>query len=943
MEKRIFPITMLADSLKDVLENKQILLNTPCTKDLGKRLYNDFQLNSIQINIYDDIINSNTSNSIETTEFTTDSELSGVVTTVNSWLKSLVNSSNSIKTTTLKYNSFGNLAEDLKSIFYDNGSKSFSFEDCSIIDKNLGNNTLPPILLAEESPKVFLSKEDFLNNKYSDFRRYISDVLINYYESLINDILSLVKEIDIKFKDYLKLKEFENVSLDYLEDEVFKNTFIRYQNPSNNGIGFYLEEEPKVHTSPYVKTYKVVLCVPKVSYNEDYSSLNIEGYSFVMISNRLDTLPVDAVQTELDSEIKNIKRALEGDRGPNSSAILKCTPSNNTCEYDTKSDSLYVKRYMILNKRLNKLNGPLYTAKRYLDEINFINDTNLEDTSLIKAYSNDLETLKVLKNTPLKYFTSKEVPSTIPRGKFVTQEVFDILTNQIGEHCYLTCGPCSIRDTCPFYDQDAYLKTVCPPTNVIELWFKDNKIDLIDTTSIDFKTEDSEGLDINDMLKNLYKPYSAINLVAEDSYEATVVESQEPEEEEPFNKKKNVLQRKTSELEKLLKGQTTSPNLNFSSDRDSLDWLVGGYFGTVQKSNNSCFDPNSATNVTLPNGYQDIEFPDYTFLYDTLFLEDTETEFNYKETGNTPYDGITLELYNSLNNKVNYTGKAAIKEATSLKLLTLSDKVNPFDEVFLISEDDTSGIKIPFYKNGAKVEDVTPTPMICLGRICDISMDCNDFSHLAQKQEVLFDSNNPLNVSLQKSSSDKEDMGRNLVQWNINMLKGNSMYNPVNPMEHKGQDQFWMKTIYQKNTENLESGLFDVYSGRDRFASGDIGELTIDPQHPDLGRILLGKPFMINKENFGRKCTIKIADSAKDNSNDIQWSIPWISPRHLKQKFNLSINTAEDKIPEDVKEQIQFLQETRRVALTQMKTNLRLVVVHYSKPLDCYESYYKFD
>ena len=49
-----------------------------------------------------------------------------------------------------------------------------------------------------------MSKEDFLNNKYSDFRRYISDVLINYYESLIEELDQQIAQLDKQMSDAKK-------------------------------------------------------------------------------------------------------------------------------------------------------------------------------------------------------------------------------------------------------------------------------------------------------------------------------------------------------------------------------------------------------------------------------------------------------------------------------------------------------------------------------------------------------------------------------------------------------------------------------------------------------------------------------------------------------------------------------------------------------------------
>ena len=951
MENRIFPVTILSESLQDVITNEKTLMNTPCTSSLGQRIHADFGIENIIVKLYNP---NNPNANLETfdNEVLNNYELKEAIEKTNNDLANIVKKTSSEKSIEipLKYNSIESIQKGLENTVSYN-SDGFSFEACSAIDTFFGNNTLPPILLAEEEPKVFFGQSNFENNEYSSFRRYIPDTFTEYYTSIVQGICNTIVKLDNKLKDYirdtLKLTPAENFTLKNISDMLFgKDGY------SNKGISYYLEEISNQQTSSFVKSYEVTLCVPKLEYTHktfkegeepdletwnNLSELTIVGYNYILISERIDTLPLDAIQTELDREVNNIKKALEGSINTNSNSLLLCTPEKNNCDYDKKSDSLYVKRYMMLNKRLNKINGPLYTAKRNLDEIKYLDSTVEQGESLVNTYKNDLETLKVLKSTPLVYINSSEVPNTIPQGKFITQEVYDKLKSQIGEHCYLTCGPCSIRSTCPFHDQDAYLKTVCPSTNHIELWFKDNKIDLIDATSVSLQAEsssDSEFLDISSMLEAIKNPYKVIDLVSEDSYEEAVSKgnvSNTEVDSTVLNKKDNILQKKTIKLEEALSSER---NLQFSPERDSLDWLNGGYFGTIQKSNNNCFNPDSDINITLPGGYQNIEFPDYTFLYDTIFLEDTETEFDYKETGNIPYDNITLELDGTL-----YKGTAAIKKATSLKLFK-QDNVNNFDEVYLISEDDTSSIKIPYYEGNKKLFEVTPPPLVCLGRIGDLAIDCNDFSHLAQQQEVIYSSDIGNKVSVKMSSKNKEDMGRNLVQWNINMLKGNSMYNPVNPDTHSGQDQFWMKTIYQKNTKNGDTNLFDVYSGRDRFTSENIGELAIDPQHPDLGRILLGKPFIISKENFGRKCIIKIADENQNQLNDIKWSIPWISPRHIKQEFSL---LGIDGLTDDIINKIRFLQETRRVVLTQMKTNLRLVVVHYSKDLDNYMSYFKFD
>lgn len=978
IDTTFFPITALPQSLQKLLESSDVLMRYKETENLGNRI--------TQVNIPTDSSGQKSllfSRKIYSyvnplvNKINQNSSLTDIVAALKSITSTSFLKVNYTQNIPLRYRTITEYKEKLDNTLINDGV--FSWDECSTLDDLFGTDTLPVIFLTESSPENYYTSkgepfETAPNPNKEAFKNFIPDNFIEYFNKLIDTYIQGVLAMDKTLKDILNGKINSvggEVTLTYLTSEEVYKVLFNLNNPrvtigntdkAQPGIYFYFDKiSDAKFKDTIVSPYKIILCLPPFEYTNINSSIggsdssllsdlekldyfnNITllskskatNYKTLEMVPRLETIPYDVEQAQIDTLISKIKYELDGDLN-NSTSTVVCTPLENTPKYyvdkedssKNSSESLYYKRYVILNQRLNRLNGPLYHAQRLLESIKFVEDQDSTKESYQSIYNEDLKNLQVLDHTSVYYLPKSQIMDINSRGKFIRQDDIDTIRSSINDKCLLTCGPCSLKDVCPFYNEEELIKKLCPPLLSIELWFKDNELLLIDSTE-------------NNLLKTLVQNVS-------DSTDNTL----------SFNNVMSIYSGVTygnsSEEQPIcllndLESKLTSANIGFNKEKTPIGWLTGGRFGTVQENDLSMYiDEKGNPLVEFPStDFTVNDLPRYSILNDTVFLEDTETFFNYT-TDTQKTDVIYTDSKGTV---YNFTGENGIKlrRASSFKLF---EDCNPFDEVFLVSEDDTSALNAP--------------PMICLGRLQDLSYNMDNYNHLSLPVESLGVSSN---LELSPPPTDED-----IITWNLNLLNSVALRGTLdkesftNPVTHKNQNQFWMKKIYKRvpSSDNVEK--FYVYKGRDRVSTDNI-ELVINTEHPNIGELLMGKSPIITYENFTRKVSFKIAE-VSTTGTQYYWTIPWISPRHyeeiLKRKYNKFRSSLPAKAINDIEEMVKSVEEDsskwelkireeicrlliceekekRRIVLPLMKTKLRLIVVHYDSAFEDFEKLASWD
>lgn len=288
-------------------------------------------------------------------------------------------------------------------------------------------------------------------------------------------------------------------------------------------------------------------------------------------------------------------------------------------------DSLYYKRYNILNQRLNKYTGALYHV------------ANLEKS--LSTLSNGASSLRE------KLFYFQELLDIIPvenyrqlvyiGNKFIDAFKYDTLRKHAGDVCLLTCGACSVKHICPYYDEREVILTMLNEEEDFVFYFKDNMLNQVESIK-------ENGTSIIDGFLEVHNPYSEI-----------------VQDDEPVRLIDDVIEKIVS----------IDPNFKLESEEstdvyyDAMGWLTKGRYGTVD-----IVDKENPVN----NKY----------LYDVFFIGDTESYFEYSSGDEF---------------SITYQGKSYVvrmKEATDF-----TENIKSNDDLFLVSDDGYDPIYIGRAKN----------------------------------------------------------------------------------------------------------------------------------------------------------------------------------------------------------------------------------------------------
>lgn len=605
----------------------------------------------------------------------------------------------------------------------------------------------------------------------------------------------------------------------------------------------------------------------------------------------------DASEAMLMAIVDIARKAITG---KGTDKILPGTPVK-MLETDTEPSGdptgLYFKRYQALNTRMNRLNGPLASAGRYLRNQSALVSLNDVEEQAIETYKNLMTVVPIAQMAEIAYMpTQLATASTIPLdGKFYYTAEMTQLRQQISDKCVLTCHSCPVKDNCIFYNEEEILKLYCTPAQYIDLYFKDNELDLLyydedpDQYSPDIyeyeevinpETEKLEKCRIGESIGHeyfqaLHKPYSEILMKYQGKTLTKVAENR------PIRKDVDsdyfVMPSIETEFH-------NSPKIAWNENLDgNLSWLTNARYGTVEV--------NDAVSL-LEKNYPALRssLRPYKYLYNAVYVFDEETEFDYSPSANF-YNIDDFYIFDKEGNPHRYGGRTRIKLPTSLKAFM---EARNSDDVYLISDDTRDS-------NNNEI-----VPVIYLDTI----------GNLRKPGRTTFNINTTSTEGI-KIAGDRAVYAQDIANWCVRYAKNHNANEPASGVEPLGshrslaenRDQYWMEYLSKQVKNN--KGVLETITvpGRPRIASG-YQEPLLDPENPNEAAIISGKPGTANYINFVRRFSIKLCDVDPTDISKVHWRIKWIK----------GLDNPET---DDEKKQIE---EKRRI-LPLMKTNLRLVIV----------------
>lgn len=527
---------------------------------------------------------------------------------------------------------------------------------------------------------------------------------------------------------------------------------------------------------------------------------------------------IDITENVMWGLVEYIKTNLEGTNpnNENNPYYIKYVEGEDT-ELVGRPNSLYYKRYQMLNNRMNRLTGPLWKASSTLRNTKILDTlSNIKDQTIV-SYDPYLEVMPISSMDSLVYMPTKEaaLSSDTLKGKFYSQEEIDALRTQINKKCVLTCTKCTIQDTCPFYDKEEIIKQYCSGIESIDIWVKDNELDLIyydeDDASPTLISDDTkEGINLS-KLELVHKPYAEIN-------------------------KRFGVEEVINDLEDVRTQLSENSTLKYEDFvRDDMGWLLGARYGTVQKNSMKDLMVNNEEYSTVVD-----KIHPYSYMYDALFIEDEESYVMYSPSKHR-YN-VEFEM-GKPGQKRHYKGNTKLKIPSSLKIL-FENKAE--DDVYLVSDDTVDS-------NGEPI-----LPLIYLGKIKNLSyvFDLTDDGIEGGVSDPL----------------DRKLYANDVAQWCMNYYKGNLYEYPIGEASggitdnYRDKDQYWMEKVYKQIDDK-----WYTFSGRKREHSGYCTPL-IDTEEFDDILAVSGRPMIANYINFLRKVSLRMYD--RDTQ---EWLIPWVN------------------------------------------------------------------
>jgi len=414
--------------------------------------------------------------------------------------------------------------------------------------------------------------------------------------------------------------------------------------------------------------------------------------------------PGDVVsEAALDTLVSSLKEALDGTLA--GSYPVRFLPGDSSPQ--GRLDSLYYQRYIFLNNRMNKSEGTLSKAASMLGNWSLVKDSDMFKAGQVDGYLPYIDAVPVSNIDSMLYVPPA---SEAEEGRFYIQKVIDGIKNQISDKCMLICSPCPVRDTCPFYDEASVLKQYVPPVSTLDIWLKDNELDLI------AYQEDSEGTEILQLTSDdggVLSPRGlAEKLKSAHRVYAEII--RDPLTDMDIDSIRNNLAARVPGFKKA--------DGTFS---DGMDWITGGRYGSLS--------------LKTRNGVLSTDPDEHSYLYNAVFIRDEESFFEYKPTSNT-YP-VSLRLSQN-REQVTYSGAVHLKEPVELKLFA---DAKDDDEVYLISDDtrDVDGFQMD--------------PVIYIGMLKNISYDFD------------FDRNG---ADIMSESDIQFPGPGDIAQWSVNICKG---------------------------------------------------------------------------------------------------------------------------------------------------------------------------
>lgn len=689
----------------------------------------------------------------------------------------------------------------------------------------------------------YYSLDDFIMKFYYNASIFSADriKIRNSFMSRVSNVIASIRQ------DYTNNVISSTISRSTVKD------YITNGDMSDNNNPLYMEEEIGSGIQSYNTTnnrIRIVVYPPMIyqtlNSSNRVTSLSI-GYDSSIpyitksFSNIFDD-HIDITEDVLWGIVEYIRASLEGtnvgdEDNPRFVRYVKG-------EGDTpigRPNSIYYKRYQMLNNRMNRLTGDLWTASSTLRNSSILYTINGMQDQTVKSYEPFTEIMPISIKEEMTYLPTQKatMSNNIIEGKFYSTKELEALKSQISSKCVLTCTKCSIQDVCPFYDKDEITKMYCSEIESIDLWVKDNKLDLLyhdrDNNTPSLKSEDNnEGIDINKLV-TVHYPYGEVS------------------------KRLNV-ESKINNIEDIRTHLKSNSNLKYDEYiKDDMGWLLNARYGTVQKNNLTSLIENNEEYKDLAD-----KIHPYKYLYDAVFINDEETYVNYRPS--TYRYNVSFEMGPADNRKV-FTGNTKIMIPSSLKILANNKNE---DDVYLVSDDRVDA-------NGEPI-----LPVIYLGKIRDL--------------QYVFDLQDDGIEGGVKDPLDSKLYANDVAQWCMNYYKGDCYDYPIdeslnNMSENpRDRDQYWMSTVYKKIDDKWYS-----FSGRKREITG-YNDMLIDSDDFEDTLAISGRPMIADYINFLRKVSIRIYD--RENHT---WLIPWINeslPIIDKERYFKGLDNDIEKIKE---------------------------------------------
>jgi hypothetical protein len=274
---------------------------------------------------------------------------------------------------------------------------------------------------------------------------------------------------------------------------------------------------------------------------------------------------------------------------------------------------LYLQRYKYLNNRMQRGSGKLAIAGLLEENWRSLMSQQQHAWEMVEAYKNKINVLPIMQKETLVYLD----PYETFEGNYYYQEAIDAAKQAYQDMENVLCSPYPGQG-CLEITEEEWIRTAVPPATTLNLYLKDNELELIHHNGrLPLQNSNGEYL-INN---NLHKVYSEHVF--------------DPNEVRDLDDLRATVRSKVPNYEAI----------------ETLDWITGGRYGTLGLLNPTA-DP------TDPNSY--------SYLYDALFLRDIDSAFKYGPSSKEY--GVVLTLPDSSGTPDVYSGNIRLKVPIGLNI-----------------------------------------------------------------------------------------------------------------------------------------------------------------------------------------------------------------------------------------------------------------------------------